>query len=189
MNIRRIILLSSLASVFTVFTLPASITYADHGVYQKHKKHKMCQHHKRHKRGHMHGMKYLSEQLDLSKEQKTKIAAIKAEKNSILQSLRKKKREIKNKLQQLDPKSPNFKNDVFSLAAEKGVISQRMVVEKGEMRFKIASLLTDQQLARKQEIRKQHKQGKHFCNYPKPKKGCHRKDKSKEQATKEIKKI
>lgn len=153
----------------------------------------MCQHHKDHKRGHMHGMNYMSEQLGLSEEQKTKIAAIKAEKKTIMQSLRKKKREIKHKLQQLDPKSANFKNDVFSLAAEKGVISQRMVVEKGEMRFKIASLLTDQQLARKQELRKQHQQGKHFCNYPKykhkHKKGCHRKDKSKQQAMKKIKEI
>ena len=61
----------------------------------------------------------------------------------------------------------NFKTEIFSLAAKKGVLAQRMVVEKGEMRFKIASLLTTEQLAKKEKMRQQKhhmcQHGKHQC--------------------------
>lgn len=172
MKIKQIISTSLFA--LSTLAVASSTAFADQGNYRGQANgHKMCKQHdaqhggaKHNKKGNMHGMKYMAEALGLSDEQKTKITAIKKEKRDVMQSIRKQMHEIKRKLTELDPKSPNFKTDIFSLAAQKGTLTQRMVVEKGEKQFKIASVLTQEQLAKKKEMRKHKKP--HMCNH----RGC-----------------
>ena len=94
------------------------------------------------------GMKaYLFKSLDLTSEQQNKIKSLMQEKHKRLDPVKKELHEIKSTMQKLDTKSADYKSQVFSLADEKAKRVHRMMIEKGEMRMKIESVLTDEQRA------------------------------------------
>jgi Spy/CpxP family protein refolding chaperone len=87
----------------------------------------------------------MMQQLGLSAEQKQKMQALINEKEATMRSLQKQKQQLNKKINELDTGSANYKSDVFSLANEQATLARRMVIEKGEQRFKIESILSPEQ--------------------------------------------
>jgi len=101
-------------------------------------------------------MKYqMIRQLNLSPEQQQKIQALIKQKEATLQPLKQQKQEISNQIHKLDALNPNYKSEIFELADKKAKLVYRMVIEKGEMRMKVESLLTPEQRYKFNQLRAQ----------------------------------
>ena len=72
--------------------------------------------------------------------------------------IKKQLHQINQSIRQLDTNSPNYKTQIFSLADEKAKRVHRMVIEKGEMRMKIESILNSQQRTLFNQLRQQRRQ-------------------------------
>ncbi len=75
--------------------------------------------------------------------------------------LKKKMQQINQQIQELDTSSADYKSNVFALADEKGRLVHRMVIEKGEMRMNIESILTAEQRKQFAELRAKKRAMKH----------------------------
>lgn len=103
----------------------------------------------------MKGMKaqMMMKQLNLSPEQQQKMPPLIQKKKEVMVPLKKKIQHINQQIQSLDTSNPDYKSKIFSLADEKGRLVHRMVIEKGEMRMKIESVLTTEQRKKFAELR------------------------------------
>ncbi len=90
----------------------------------------------------------MMQHFNLSADQMGKMQALMKDKSSIMQSLSQQQQAIENKFEELDTGSASYKSDIFSLAEEQSMLARRMMVEKGEMRFKLDSLLSPDQRQR-----------------------------------------
>lgn len=106
-------------------------------------------------KGGMRGMKGMMRQLDLSPQQKQKMQALIQEKRSIMQPLRQELKNIKQTINQLNTTSSDYKKQIFSLADKKAKLVFRMVIEKGEKRMQIESVLSSEQRQKFKQIRQQ----------------------------------
>ncbi len=111
-----------------------------------------------------HGMNGMMRQLNLSPQQKQKMQALIQQRDQAIKPIRQELRQIKQAINQLDTTSPNYKAQIFSLADAKAQRIRHMVIEKGEMRMKIESLLNPEQRAKFKQIRQnrqKHRQQNH----------------------------
>lgn len=111
------------------------------------------------RRGGKRGMSAkMMQQLNLSPQQQQQMQAFIQEKESRIRPLKMELRQISQTIRQLDTTSPNYKSQIFSLADEKAKRVQRLVIEKGEMRMKIESVLNPEQRAKFKQLRQQRRQ-------------------------------
>ncbi len=134
---------------------------AQHSTGQHKMGHKMSQHRmapqnmgqgKQMRRGKM------MQQLNLSPEQKQKMQQLIQQKQAIIRPLRNQLHQINQSVRQLDTTSADYKQKIFSYADQKAKLIHRMVIEKGEMRMKIESVLSPEQRAKFKQIRQNRKQ-------------------------------
>ena len=85
------------------------------------------------------------EALQLSDDQLQKLRTLIVEKEAIMQPLREEVLEFNQRLNTLDTREPNYKSEIFSLADINARRVEQMVVESGEMRMKIESVLDPEQ--------------------------------------------
>jgi len=85
------------------------------------------------------------EALQLSDDQLQKLRTLIVEKEAIMQPLREEVLEFNQRLNTLDTREPNYKSEIFSLADINARRVEQMVVESGEMRMKIESVLDAEQ--------------------------------------------
>ena len=85
------------------------------------------------------------EALELSQEQLEKLRTLIIEKEAIMQPLREEVLGFNQTLNTLDSREPNYKAEIFALADINAKRVEQMVVESGEMRMKIESVLNDEQ--------------------------------------------
>lgn len=105
------------------------------------------------------GMKAkMMQQLNLTPQQQQQLQALKQEKKSRIQPVKKELHQISQTIRQLDTTSPDYKSQIFSLAEEKAKRVQRMVIEKGELRMKMESILTAEQRSKLSQLRQQFRQ-------------------------------
>ncbi|WP_299872828.1 c-type cytochrome [uncultured Cocleimonas sp.] len=95
----------------------------------------------------------LMQQFNLSAEQMAKMETLMQEKSATMQSLSQQQHALKQKFMALDTSSPSYKADIFALAKEEATLASRKTVEKGEMRFKMDSLLSPEQRQRFAQMR------------------------------------
>ncbi len=98
----------------------------------------------------------LMQQLNLSPQQKQKMQLLIEQKNTIIKPLKKDLYQINQKIRLLDTTNPDYKKMIFSLADQKAKLVYRMVIEKGEKRMEIESILNPQQRAQFLKNRQQH---------------------------------
>ena len=108
----------------------------------------------------------LMQHFDLSAEQMEKMEALMKDKSSTMQSLDQQQQALNKNFEELDTGSASYKTDIFSLAEEEATLARRMTIEKGEMRFKLDSILSPEQRqrfaqmkARKSEMKQRMGQG------------------------------
>ena len=85
------------------------------------------------------------EALELSQEQLEKLRTLIIEKEAIMQPLREEVLGFNQTLNTLDSREPNYKAEIFAWADINAKRVEQMVVESGEMRMKIESVLNDEQ--------------------------------------------
>jgi len=102
----------------------------------------------------------MMQKLNLSPKQQQQMKALIEQKESRIEPLKREMHQINKTLRKLDTTSPNYKSQIFSLANEKAKRVHRMVIEKGEMRMKIESVLNAEQRVKFNQIRQQHKEKK-----------------------------
>jgi len=102
----------------------------------------------------------MMQKLNLSPQQQQQMQVLIQEKESRIKPIKKEIRQISQTLHQLDTTSPNYKNQIFSLADEKAKRVHRMVIEKGEMRMKIESILSVEQRTKFKQLRQQRRDKK-----------------------------
>ena len=100
------------------------------------------------------GMGNMMQQLNITPEQQARIKPLLMQKQAIMQPLREEMHQIKQTIEQLDTASPNYKANIFSLADKKAALTHRIVIEKGEMRMKLDSLLSPAQRNQLKELKK-----------------------------------
>jgi len=105
------------------------------------------------RKGKQHSMNAMMRQLNLSPQQKQKMQTLIQQRDQAIKPIRQELRQIKQAINQLDTSSPNYKAQIFSLADAKAQRIRHMVIEKGEMRMKIESLLTPEQRAKFKQMR------------------------------------
>ncbi len=98
----------------------------------------------------------LMQKLNLSPQQKQKMQLLIEQKNTIVKPLKKDLQRINQQIRLLDTTNPNYKKMIFSLADQKAKLVYRMVIEKGEKRMEIESILNPQQRAQFFKNRQQH---------------------------------
>ncbi|MCK5725701.1 MAG: hypothetical protein KAH22_02605 [Thiotrichaceae bacterium] len=115
----------------------------------KDKGHKeFCKHHKNsHK-----DFKTMAKKLALTDDQKQKISSLKEHKMKVMKSIRTEMMSLQKTFFQLDPQASNYKAKVFEIAGKKANLMRHMIIEKGEMRYLITSLLTPAQLVLRKEL-------------------------------------
>jgi len=119
-----------------------------------HQKGMMGKHHKG-----KHGMRAkMMQKLNLSPQQQQSMQALIQEKRARIIPVKKQIHQISQTIRQLDTTSPDYKSQIFSLADRKANLVRRMVIEKGEMRMKIESVLNSEQRAKFTQLRQQNKQ-------------------------------
>jgi len=110
------------------------------------------------RKGKQHGMNGMMRQLNLSPQQKQKMQALIQQRDQTIKPIRQELRQIKQAINQLDTSSPDYKAQIFSLADARAQRVRRMVIEKGEMRMKIESLLNPEQRAKFKQMRQNRQQ-------------------------------
>jgi cell division protein FtsB len=95
----------------------------------------------------------LMQQFNLSADQMAKMQALMKEKSATMQSLNQQKQQLNKKFDALDTVRPSYKADIFNLAEEQSMLARRMMIEKGEMRFKLDSMLSPEQRQRFAQMR------------------------------------
>jgi len=131
-------------------------------------KHGQGMHKKMYGKGGMHsgnkgkrgGMGNMMQQLGITPEQQAQIKPLMMQKQNIIQPLKKEMHQIKQAIEQLDTANPDYKANIFALADKKAGLARRMVIEKGEMRMKLDSILSPAQRAKLKEL-KQAKKSSH----------------------------
>lgn len=111
--------------------------------------------HMMHRKGKRGMRAQMMQQLNLSPQQQQQIQKLMQDKENRIQPVKKELYQISQTIKQLDTASPNYKSQIFSLADEKAKRVRRMVIEKGEIRMKIESLLSAEQRARFKQFRQQ----------------------------------
>ncbi|HIO96828.1 MAG TPA: c-type cytochrome [Leucothrix sp.] len=130
---------------------------------QKHMKKRM---HKMGKEGGKHagkkgGMRAkMMKKLDLTAEQKQQMQALIQEQESRIGPIKRELHQINKTFGQLDTTSSDYKAQIFSLADDKAKRVRRMMIEKGEMRMKIESVLTAEQREKFNKMRMKRQQRK-----------------------------
>lgn len=102
--------------------------------------------------------KQIMQKLNLTPQQQQQMQVLIQEKQNRLMPIKKQLHQINQSIRQLDTNSPNYKTQIFSLADEKAKRVHRMVIEKGEMRMKIESILNSQQRTLFNQLRQQRRQ-------------------------------
>jgi len=97
----------------------------------------------------------LMQQLNLSPQQKQTMQSLIQQKQTIIKPLIKDLQQINQTIRLLNTTSPNYKQMIFSLADQKAKLVYRMVIEKGEKRMEIESILNPQQRAQFRKNRQQ----------------------------------
>lgn len=100
-------------------------------------------------------------QLDLSPQQKQKMQKLIQQKKATIQPLKKQLQYINQTINQLDTSNKNYKQQIFSYADKKAKLIYRIVIEKGESRMNIESILTPQQRAKFTQMRQNHFNNQH----------------------------
>lgn len=85
------------------------------------------------------------ESLKLSDEQIKQIRELIVEKEAMMQPLREEVLEFNQQLITMDTRNPDYKSEIFSLADINAKRVEEMVIKSGEMRFKIESVLSNEQ--------------------------------------------
>ena len=85
------------------------------------------------------------EALQLSDDQLQKLKTLIIEKEAIMQPLREEVLEFNQRLNTLDTRESNYKSEIFALADINAKRVEQMVIESGEMRMKIESVLNAEQ--------------------------------------------
>ena len=130
---------------------------------QKHMKKRM---HKMGKEGGKHAGKKggkrakMMKKLDLTAEQKQQMQALMQEQESRISPIKRELHQINKTFGQLDTTSSDYKAQIFSLADDKAKRVRRMMIEKGEMRMKIESVLTVEQREKFNKMRMKRQQRK-----------------------------
>ncbi|MEE9325841.1 MAG: c-type cytochrome [Cocleimonas sp.] len=109
---------------------------------------------------HNKGMQRMMQKLSLSPQQQQQIQGLIQEKQTKIKPVKKQLHHISRTIRQLDTTSSNYKSQIFSLANEKANLVRRMVIEKGEMRMKIESVLNAEQRAKFAQFRQLKQQRK-----------------------------
>ena len=102
----------------------------------------------------------MMQQLNLSPQQSQQMQALIQEKENRIRPVKMEMRQIDQAIQQLDTTSPNYKEQIFSLADQKAKRVHRMVIEKGEIRMKIESVLSPEQRNKFKQLRQQRREKK-----------------------------
>jgi Spy/CpxP family protein refolding chaperone len=102
----------------------------------------------------------MMQQLGITPEQQAQMKPLMMQKQATMKPLRQEMRQIKQAIEQLDTASPAYKENIFSLADKKAALTHRMVIEKGEMRMRLDSILNPTQRAKLKEL-KQARKGSH----------------------------
>jgi len=97
----------------------------------------------------------LMQQLNLSPQQKQKMQQLIQQKIAIMQPLKQKRQQINQAIHELDTSNKDYKEQVFSLADQKSKLVYRMVIERGEKRWQIESILSPEQRAKFKHLRTQ----------------------------------
>ena len=95
----------------------------------------------------------MMQQFGLSADQMTKMQALMQGKSATMQSLNQQEQQLKRRFEALDTGSASYKTDIFDLADEQAMLSRRNVIESGEMRYKLDSLLSPEQRQRFAQMR------------------------------------
>ena len=116
---------------------------------------------KKHPKG-MRGMgAKMMRKLNLSPQQKQNMQVLMQEKRARIIPVKKQIHQISRTIRQLDTTNPNYKAQIFSLADKKANLVRRIVIEKGEIRMKIESVLNAEQRTKFQQLKQQRKQKMH----------------------------
>lgn len=102
-------------------------------------------------------MRGMMRQLNLSPQQKQKMQALIQAKRSTIDPLKKQLQGIKQQINQLDTANSDYKKQIFSLADQKAKLVFRIVIEKGEKRMQIESILNPEQRKKFKQFRNSHR--------------------------------
>ncbi len=94
------------------------------------------------------------EALNLSQQQLQKLRTLVVEKEAIMQPLREEVLDFNHRLNTLDTRKSDYKSEIFALADVNAKRVEQMVIESGEMRFKIESVLDSKQYQMLMDARK-----------------------------------
>lgn len=107
------------------------------------------------RKGKQNGMNGMMRQLNLNPQQKQKMQALIQQRDRTIEPIRQQLRQITQTINQLDTTSPDYKAQIFSLADARAQRVRRMVIEQGEMRMKIESVLNPEQRAKFKQMRQE----------------------------------
>lgn len=105
-------------------------------------------------------MKNIMKQLNITPEQRARIQPLMMEKKTVMMPLRQQMKQIKKNIAALDTANQNYKASIFALAEQQAGLVHRMVIEKGEMRMKLNSVLTPEQRNKLKSLKQSHKGSK-----------------------------
>jgi len=95
----------------------------------------------------------MMQRLNLSPQQQQQMQTLIQEKENTIRPLKMEIRKLNQTISQLDTTASDYKEQIFSLADAKSKLVFRMVIEKGEMRMKIESVLNSEQRAKFKQLR------------------------------------
>ena len=102
----------------------------------------------------------MMQKLNLSPQQQQQMQALIREKENTIRPIKMEIRQLNQTISQLDTTVSDYKKQIFTLADAKSKLVFRMVIEKGEMRMKIESVLNTEQRAQFNELRQKRKMKK-----------------------------
>lgn len=97
----------------------------------------------------------MAEELNLSKEQMRHFKTIHEDARDAMQANRDAMRANRDAMRSLDPSAADYMAKVSKLAAEKGKLVEEMMMQRARLRAQTAAILTPEQLARHEQLRKE----------------------------------
>lgn len=95
----------------------------------------------------------IAKKLDLSSEQKAKMKQLRETHKNEMKPLRDEKRAIREEMRKLDANANDYAAKLADVANRQAEVSRQLTIAKGNFRQQIASILTPEQLAKKEELR------------------------------------
>jgi len=97
----------------------------------------------------------MAEELNLSKEQMKHFKTIHEDARDAMQANRDAMRANRDAMRALDPSAADYMARTSKLAAEKGKLVEEMMMQRARLRAQTAAILTPEQLARHEQLRKE----------------------------------